>query len=136
MVKRKIATALIAGIAGVTLAGPAYAEGSRTTYIDGWSVSKESKRWPDANVDNNSTIVDFRNCKAPLLPGGGSGASAHISLRKDVFGPDPNYGQKSSACSSTANWGNPGKGNFYFTLDRINGEKMGAFSADPVYIKW
>lgn len=96
----------------------------------------ESKRWSDVAYDKNNTVVDFRNCWVSSDPHS-TGTSAHITLRKDVFGPDPNYGQKSTACSSNASWSNPGKGSFYFTLDRINGTAIGfTLNSDPVYIKW
>ncbi|WP_157878649.1 hypothetical protein [Streptomyces chattanoogensis] len=128
-----------AAIAGGLFATPAYAEGNRTTYVTAWQIQNESSRWTDNQVDSKNTTVTFKNCDVEE-DRGSSRRDAHISLRRDVFGPDDHYGQRANPCGGGSSWSVPrgDKGDFYFTLDRINGKRvLGIYlSAKPVYINW
>ncbi|MFD3513629.1 hypothetical protein [Streptomyces sp. NPDC058657] len=130
--------AVVAGAIAVSVLGavPANAEGKRSTYISYWSTGQESSRWQDNNTDASITAVKFSNCTAPSSPG--KRASALISLRKDVVGPDPHRGQSGDVCTGIGKrWGDESAGKYYFTLDRINGTQgPGNFhlDANPVEI--
>ncbi|MEU0431923.1 hypothetical protein ABZ153_09800 [Streptomyces sp. NPDC006290] len=128
--------ATIAGI--MTLAcgiSPAYAEGSRTTYISYWSTGGESSRWHDGNTDSAQTAVRFNNCSVPSSPG--TGASASVQVWKNVdFAPDTNLGGK-QVCGTTQYWGDVSAGDYYFRLDKINGTYYGFhLDSDPVWINY
>ncbi|WP_157878647.1 hypothetical protein [Streptomyces chattanoogensis] len=135
---RKVMATALAGVAALAVtAGTAHAEGSRKTYISNWATSTESSRWTDNQVDSKQTSVTFRSCK--MLSDPDKHASAYTSLRRDVFGPDDHYGQRKGTCEGGAYWSVPrgDKGEFYFTLDRVNGTNVSVhLSANPVYISW
>ncbi|MFF7780443.1 hypothetical protein ACFZCG_39280 [Streptomyces tanashiensis] len=94
---------------------PAFAEGSWTSYIQGWHAGDESRRWTDNNADAVSTSVGFSGCATD----GASGFShATVILWKDVFGPDENKGAKTNYCNRTS-WGDVASGSYYFELDNF-----------------
>ncbi|WP_030811668.1 hypothetical protein [Streptomyces sp. NRRL S-337] len=135
----RVTGAALSGVLATVAFGavPAHAEGSKSTYISYWATSKESGRWHDGNNDGASTTVRFYNCAAASSPG--TKTSAAITVWEDVFGPDTNKGQKSDVCSSTKSWGRLAEGDYYFSLDKINGTSgQGTFhlNAKPVKIAW
>ncbi|MER7396919.1 hypothetical protein ABT381_15570 [Streptomyces sp. NPDC000151] len=135
----RLSCAALSGAVATMVFGviPAHAEGSKTTYISNWATGYESSRWHDTNSDGASTTVRFSGCSIPSSPG--TKASATVSVWKDTFGPDTNYGSKSNACSSTLSWGDRAKADYYFVLDKINGASgSGTFhlNAKTVTIKW
>ncbi|MDH2391551.1 hypothetical protein QCN29_22775 [Streptomyces sp. HNM0663] len=111
---RRLARGLIVGAALVGLAGttPAYAEGSWSSYISGWTSGKESRRWTDNNTDSVSTSVGFSGCASD---GGGGFKHAQLKLWKDVFGPDDDQGTKTNYCNRVY-WGDKSSGKYYFEL--------------------
>lgn len=137
-VSRLSCAALTGAVATMVLGVvPAYAEGSKSTYISNWATGYESSRWHDTNTDSASTTVRFSGCS--LTSSGQPTPSAAVSVWKDTFGPDTNYGSKSNACSKTLSWGDRAKGDYYFVLDKINGASgPGTFhlNAKTVTIKW
>ncbi|MFB6571870.1 hypothetical protein [Streptomyces noursei] len=135
----RMSGAVLAGLlATVTLGGvPAHAEGSKTSYISYWATGGESSRWHDGNNDAVSTSVRFNNCTTASSPG--TRTSAAVSVWKDVFGPDQNKGSQSDVCSATKYWGRLASGDYYFSLDKINGTSgSGTFhlNAKPVTMTW
>jgi hypothetical protein len=111
---RRMARGLVTGavLLGFVGATPAYAEGSWSSFISGWTPGKESRRWTDNNTDSVSTSVSFRGCASD----GGTGfRQAGLKLWKDVFGPDEDQGTKSNTCN-TVYWGDKASGTYYFEL--------------------
>ncbi|MFI8092641.1 hypothetical protein ACIF9R_30685 [Streptomyces sp. NPDC086080] len=110
-----MARGLIVGAALVGLAGatPAYAEGSWSSYISGWSEGSESRRWTDNNADSVSTSVGFSGCHSD----GGFG-NAGLKLWKDVFGPDSDQGSRTNYCNRVY-WGDKASGTYYFELTSV-----------------
>ncbi|MFE5300688.1 hypothetical protein [Streptomyces sp. NPDC056632] len=102
-----------AAILGLAGAAPAFAEGSRTTYISKWTPGGESNRWKDQNLDAASTTVGFSGCSTD---GGNGFEAAGLILWKDVLGPDENQGFKSNYCNRVY-WGDKSAGDYYFELD-------------------
>ncbi len=117
-------------------AAPASAKGKVNTSLTNWNTGKESSRWNDTVNDSAVTAVKFSNCSAPSSPG--KKASAVIALRRDDTGPDPHFGQSGDVCSGIGmRWGAFHGGQYYFTLDKINGTSgPGTFrlNANPVEI--
>ncbi|GGU41756.1 hypothetical protein GCM10010211_01020 [Streptomyces albospinus] len=135
----RVSGALVAGALATVAFGtvPAHAEGSKTTYISYWATGAESSRWHDGDNDNTSTTVRFQNCTTASSPG--TRTSAAVSVWKDVFGPDENKGSKGDICSATKSWGVLAEGDYYFSLDEINGTSgPGTFHLDakPVTMTW
>ncbi|MFE0178041.1 hypothetical protein ACFWZ2_37605 [Streptomyces sp. NPDC059002] len=114
-----------------TLAGsvPAHAEGSRTSYIQGWKAEKESNRWRDSQKDKNATKVQFKGCDSDRS----SGFSAPLTLyRVKSLATDPGYGKKINTCN-TSNWGQTKTaGQFYFKYHSTGY----TISVDSVKISW
>ncbi|WP_329367308.1 hypothetical protein [Streptomyces sp. NBC_01483] len=101
-----------AAVVGV-LAMPAQAS-SWSSSITNAGNDFESRRWTD---DGGSTSIKFTSCKR-------SGTQAvNVTLRKDVFGPDPLYSTATftncfnSGATSTGNWDDHGSGDYYFVVD-------------------
>ncbi|WP_031069380.1 hypothetical protein [Streptomyces sp. NRRL S-118] len=113
--RTRAARGLIVGAAILGLAGaaPAFAEGSRTTYISKWTAGGESSRWTDNNRDSVSTSVGFSGC---TTDGWDGFKAAGLILHKDVFGPDPSKGFKTNYCNRVY-WGDVEAGSYYFKLD-------------------
>ncbi|MFI9355969.1 hypothetical protein [Streptomyces lydicus] len=116
---------------------PAHAEGSKSSYISYWATDAESSRWHDGNNDSASTTVRFSNCTTASSPS--TSTTAAVTVWKDVFGPDTSFGSKSDVCHATKSWGDVSSGDYYFSLDKINGTSgQGTFhlNANPVKMTW
>ncbi|MFI2214899.1 hypothetical protein [Streptomyces sp. NPDC020141] len=112
-IRRTMRSATV-GVALLSLASvtPAYAEGDFETFIDGWTLHQESRRWSDRNADAASTSVSFSGCSTD----GSSGFnSAQLKLWKDVFGPDEDHGTRTNTCNRVY-WGDKSAGSYYFSL--------------------
>ncbi|GAA2295188.1 hypothetical protein OHT20_16570 [Streptomyces caniferus] len=135
----RVTGAVLSGVLATVTFGaiPAHAEGSKTSYISYWATGAESGRWTDNNNDGASTTVRLSNCTTASSPN--TRTSAAVSVWKDVFGPDTNKGSKSDVCSATKSWGDLASGDYYFSLDKINGTSgPGTFHlyAKPVKMTW
>lgn len=74
----------------------------------------ESRRWTD---DGGSTTIKFTSCSS-------AGTQAvTLTLRKDVFGPDPTYSTATftncfnSGATSSGSWDDHGSGDYYFVVN-------------------
>jgi 6-phosphofructokinase len=85
-------TLVAAGALAFGVAAPAFAEGTRTSYMVGWSSGDSSNDWYDANADATNTHVTFRDCTREF----------QASIRKSVTGPDPLYGTEWIDCKAYA----------------------------------
>ncbi|MGC5342345.1 hypothetical protein [Streptomyces sp. DT171] len=97
-----------AAAATLTLAPPASAEGSWSSYISNWRGGDESRRWNDNHSDGASTTVSFSGCSF----GGPSSATLELDHVRDYL-PDVSHGQRSNSCN-TVSWGEVGTAEFYF----------------------
>ncbi|MEU0998222.1 hypothetical protein ACFW5S_24095 [Streptomyces olivaceus] len=97
-----------AAAATFTLAPPASAEGSWSSYISNWRGGDEFRRWTDNHSDGSSTTVSFSGCSF----GGPSSATLELDHVRD-FLPDVSHGTRSNSCN-TVSWGEVGKAEFYF----------------------
>ncbi|MEV5177804.1 hypothetical protein AB0L10_43940 [Streptomyces flaveolus] len=77
----------------------------------------ESRRWTD---NGGSTSISFTTCTRDSS----ASQAVNVTLRKDVFGPDPLYSTatftncfKYSGATSTGNWDDHGSGDYYFVVD-------------------
>ncbi|MGW0465120.1 hypothetical protein ACWDX6_07600 [Streptomyces sp. NPDC003027] len=104
--------AALLGLAGGT---PAFAEGSWSSYIQGWQQGDESRRWTDANADATSTSVGFSGCSTD---GWNGFQSANLVVWKDAFGPDESKGTRTNYCNRTY-WGDLASGTYYFELSGL-----------------
>ncbi|GGX57503.1 hypothetical protein [Streptomyces noursei] len=98
-------------------AGVAHAEGSFTSYASGWVTGKESRHWKK-NSSAGTTTVQFSGCSTSNAPGfryAGVQFKKEISLR-----PDPILKRHNNYCN-TSNFGQPGKGKYYFNYSNLNG---------------
>ncbi|MFI8966596.1 hypothetical protein ACIGO8_31305 [Streptomyces sp. NPDC053493] len=119
-----------AAILGLAGAAPAFAEGSRSTYIQGWQVGHESSRWTDNNLDAVTTSVGFSGC---TTDGWNGFKAATLILWKDVFGPDPSQGVKTNYCNRVY-WGDQSSGSYYFSVDGFTtGGSLSVSSVGIVY---
>lgn len=102
-------TAAAAVAVSLTLATPASAEGSWSSYISNWSGGEESRRWTDNHSDSASTTVGFSGCDFH----GGSVANLELQRVRD-FLPDVSHGSRNNTCN-TRSWGEiQTRGQFYF----------------------
>ncbi|MFD8978467.1 hypothetical protein [Streptomyces sp. NPDC059564] len=125
--------AVAVAMGGVTLLAlgvtEASAEGSRTSYIAGWSRGGESNRWYDNNSDSNTTTVGFSNCYTDS-----SFNSATVAVFQDVsWSPDKNIATKVNYCNTTY-YGRVSAGSYYFKLTDFSGGSN--LSVDDVNIGW
>lgn len=97
-----------AAAATFTLAPPASAEGSWSSYISDWRGGDESRRWTDNHSDGASTTVSFSGCNFH----GPSSVTLELDHVRDLL-PDVSHGQRSNSCN-TSSWGEVGKAQFYF----------------------
>lgn len=144
---------LAAGLVSAT-AMAAHAEGSRNTYVGGYSPGADSSTWADSNGDNASTrvrlaagatTIDFTGTPISYTP-----SSVQLQLQKDVFGVGfQSQGNKTAAPGVYHNWGdNNWSGTFRFQYNgsTAGGTYYGAGSphalfssnstAKAVYIGW
>lgn len=141
--KRKSIPACIAiGTALVGIAAPAFAEGSKSTYMFGWLTGLETSAWDDNNRDNVGTKFAAKDCSYDTRQ-----PVKNITMelnRNDTWTPDEHYGDKTLVCTPTSalhtvNWGDKGAGNFDMTLKKIDGQvtsTKGKLNADTVKISW
>lgn len=113
---RKYVLGAVALVLALSVAGPAFAEGSWVSFYDGARVGKESRRWVDKGLNDNNTVVKFIDCTS----------DTRLELwRDDTFTFDNSFGQLGNPCFSNGSadsvWGNPGAGNnrYYFEIVRI-----------------
>ncbi|MFJ5831560.1 hypothetical protein [Streptomyces sp. NPDC093089] len=121
----KIGLKPLAGVmAGAALLGavsvvPAHAaEGQFESYMTGWRVGDESRRWWDNNDTWDYTGIYFSDC----ISDGGSGFNqASLRLWKDVSSaPDRSKGTRVNYCG-WVDYGDPDDaGNYYFQLTDIH----------------
>lgn len=106
---------LFAGAAvAVGVATPAFAEGSRNSYMSGWSSGDASNSWYDGNTDSVSTHVTFNDCTREFK----------ATIRKTVTGPDPSYGSEWIDCKAYADAvyaGDVPAGNYHFDVTEFSG---------------
>ncbi|MFE0778484.1 hypothetical protein [Streptomyces sp. NPDC058861] len=117
--------AALLGFAGGT---PAFAEGSWTSYITGWTAGLESRRWSDTNRDAVSTSVGFSGC---YVDGPDKFKSAGLIVWKDVFGPDENKGSRTNTCNRVY-WGDQAAGTYYFELTGFSPYGLGLLDVSNV----
>ncbi len=101
--------AVVAGVAA-----PAFAEGSRTSHMTGWSSGDASNSWYDGNLDSVSTHVMFNDCTREF----------QATIRKTVTGPDPSYGTEWIDCKAYADAvyaGDVPAGNYHFDVTAFSG---------------
>ncbi|MFK0049992.1 hypothetical protein ACIQU4_38975 [Streptomyces sp. NPDC090741] len=123
---------LVAGALLLTAAGtiPAHAEAERDSYINGWTLNKESNRWYDSNSDGAWTGVYFEGCSTDA-----NFSSAGLHLYKDLsWSPDVNKGSRTNYCG-WVDWNDPDDaGQYYFALKSLaDGE---ALWVNKVRIGW
>ncbi|MGW4032551.1 hypothetical protein ACWEFL_25115 [Streptomyces sp. NPDC004838] len=97
------------------LISPAQAA-SWSSYLVNAGPGFESRRWYDTG---GATNIKFTGCEDS-----GSNSGVNVTLRKDTFGPDPQYSTAnftncfvSSTSTSSGNWSNHGSGDYYFAVN-------------------
>ncbi|MFF3015398.1 hypothetical protein [Streptomyces sp. NPDC057939] len=129
---RRTVRGVVVGVALLGLAGitPAYAEGSWSSNISGWTRGDESRRWDDRNSDGVSTSVGFGGCVTDSANGFNN---ATLQLWKDVFGPDEEQGVRTNYCNST-HWGDKAAAKYYFELWGLGSGRV--LSVNSVYTQY
>lgn len=95
------------------LAVPAQAASSSSS-LNNVGGDFQSRRWTD---DGGSTTIKFTSC-----PSAGTQAIT-VTLRKDVFGPDPTYSTATftncfnSGATSSGSWDDRGSGDYCFVVN-------------------
>ncbi|WP_411121928.1 hypothetical protein [Streptomyces sp. x-19] len=105
-------------LAAVSLTmGTAHAEGSWTSHAKGWATGKESRHWTK-NSSAGTTTVQFSGCSTTYPP---AFKYAGLQFKKDIsLRPDPVLKRHNNSCG-TSNFGQPGKGTYYFNYSNLNG---------------
>lgn len=121
MKKRNLVAA--AGLSIALVGGSAtaaMAEGAFTSSISGWLTGSSSRTWTDNNSDAAATSVNLQGCKFRTY---GGVDTVTVKLVKKSGLLRFNKGERTISCkkSGTGNWGRQDKGNYYFTVTKING---------------
>ncbi len=114
----------IATLTTLTLATPAFAEGSWSSSMSNVRVGFESRRWADKNSDAAGTIVSLRYCSGYSGPNAeGDGGKFTLNLIKDTLF-DEARGNVTYVCQGSTwkqyNWGRQPAGNYFFRVTNIN----------------
>lgn len=126
--KTSLKTAVVTAVF-VALAGPAVAEGAWSSYITNAHTGFRSRNWTDNATDGANTGISFSRCT--YYTPGTSTSSIGVEVSKDIsLAPDKHYGTQLFWCAPTStnvyhSWGNPGAGNFFFTINSIAGGGTG-----------
>lgn len=137
-----VASAIVA-----TTAVAAHAEGSRNTYLSGWSPGAASSTWADSNGDSLATRVALFSVNAfiPYTSTTRTPSSVQLELQRDQWGIGwVNQGNRTAAPGYWHSWGdNNWSGTFRFRLNgwTANGQWYGSGSgwqlnAGTVWIRW
>ncbi|MFD9033078.1 hypothetical protein ACFVZW_18290 [Streptomyces sp. NPDC059567] len=107
----------------LTLAGPAFAEGSWSSSMGGVLVGFDSRWWSDGDRDNVGTTISFTGCSTSSSTD--SSVTVQLSRYRPVIA-DVNEGQKTfTACmsggTSSGNWGDKQAADYRFSIMKING---------------
>lgn len=135
-----VAVALAAGLIA-TSAIAAYAEGSRSTYVGGYSPGADSSTWADSNGDNASTrvrlasgatTISFTSTPVTYVP-----SSVQLQLQKDVWGVGfQSQGNITAAPGVYHNWGDQnwsGTFRFQYNGSTANGTFYGYGSSHALF---
>jgi hypothetical protein len=91
--KQQFAMVGAAALIAVGIAAPAFAEGSRQSYMNDWIDGDGSSNWADHNTDGTDTHVTFNSCTREF----------RATIRKTITGaPDPSLGSEWIDCKSYA----------------------------------
>ncbi len=119
MKHKKLAIGATAALLATVVAGPAFAEGSWSSFMNKVNVGFESRVWADRDIDQVATTVKLKTCSVS----GTTFTSTGITLYQDTIFPFiyTNHGLISNTCG-TSSWGQGlGSGNYHFTIEKING---------------
>lgn len=112
----------------------AFAEGGFDSSLSNVRSGFTSRQWTDRNSDGANTTTKVSGCSRS----DGATFLLEVELRKRrSFLPDVSYGRKNvSSCTGgapTANWGNPGSGDFF---DQFWHYDFGTVSASSVKVRY
>lgn len=130
--RRHVVAALAVAMIGVPVT--AHAEGGFDSSLSGVRTGFTSRQWTDRAADGAATTTQVSGCSRS----DGATFYLEVELRKRrSFLPDVSYGRKNvSSCTSstpTANWGNPGSGDFF---DQFWHYDFGTVSASSVKVRY
>lgn len=119
MKHKKLAILTATALLATVVAGPAFAEGSWSSYMSGVKIGFESRQWADRDFDQVATTVKLKTCTVS----GTTFSSTGITLYQDTIFPFiyTSHGLISNTCN-TSSWGQGlGSGTYHFTIEKING---------------
>ena len=108
--KQRFGAAGAVGAIVMGIAAPAFAEGSRQSYMNDWHDGDASSSWDDNNKDGADTHVTFNSCTREFT----------ATIRKTVpLNPDPKIGSEWINCTSYADAvrvGDVASANYHFDV--------------------